>query len=125
MTQQPRNHADRLTALREARARPTRDAAAGPLFTAAARDLHRLEKKLAGVAEAWEAVCPNHLLERTSILSVSRGVLSIGVADAPARFEIDRLLGAGAKRELIRRCPMTVRRIRLVADAPRNETQTR
>lgn len=125
MTNQPRNHADRLQALREARARPSRDTAAGPLFSAAARDLHRLEKKLAGVAEAWEAVCPSHLLDRTAIISVSRGVLSIGVADAPARFEIDRLLGAGAKRELIRRCPMTVRRIRLVADAPRREDEAR
>lgn len=114
----PEAAALRLERLREARQRRGRDDALAPAFQRAARDLQRLQKGLAGVAEAWESVCPAELLERTAIRGIRRGVLTIGVADAPARYELERMLKGGAERELIRRCPMTVRKVRLAAEAP-------
>lgn len=117
----PEAAALRLQRLREARERKVRDDALSPAFQRAARDLHRLQKGLAGVAEAWEGVCPAELLDRTAIQAIRRGVLTIGVADAPTRYELERLLKGGAERDLIRRCPMTVRKVRLTADAALGE----
>ena len=113
----PRSAAMRLGKLRETRSRRERDDALASSFQRTARDLARLEKNLAGVAEAWETVCPPARLPRTAIRSVQRGKLTIAVADASTRFELDRLLRAGAKRDLVKGCPMTVRSVRLVQDA--------
>lgn len=105
--------AARLDALRRRRAfRPRRDALADA-FTAAARELERSRRRLAGVAEAWEAVCPPGLVERTAIEGVARGVLTIRVADASTRFELDRLLRTGAEAALVGLAPSTIRRVRL------------
>jgi len=111
----PRDAAGRIERLRGFRVRPPRDDHAGAMFEATGRDLARREKKFAGVAEAWEATCPPEHLGRTAIQGVHRGVLTIGVADASTRYELDRMLKAGAQKDLVRRCPMTVRRVKLVA----------
>lgn len=113
----PQAAALRLQRLREARQRRAPDDALAPAFQRAAKDLRRLQRGLAGVAEAWEAICPPDLLGRTAIRSIRRGVLTIGVADATACYELDRLLKGGGERELIRRCPMGVRKVRLASDA--------
>lgn len=104
-----------LERLRSRRVRRDRAPEAGVLFAAQARELAKQQKRLGGVAGAWAEVCPPELIERTTILSLSRGVLTIGVPDAAARFELDRFLRAGAERELIRLAPATVRTVRLVA----------
>ncbi len=113
----PKAAALRLARLREARGRKDRDDSVAALFQRTARDLGRRERNLAGVAEAWEAVCPASLLGRTAIRSIHRSRLTIAVADAPTRYELDHLLRSGGKRALIKGCPMTVRDVRLVVDA--------
>lgn len=124
MAMDPKAAAMRLAKLRENRARPQRDDALAPAFQRTARDLARLEKNLSGITEAWESVCPPDLLPRTAIRSIHRGKLTIAVADAATRFELDRLLRAGAKRDLVRGCPMTVRDVRLVQDATVEQKHT-
>jgi len=87
------------------------------MFVTEGTRLARLARQVGGVAEAWEALCPPEHISRTRVVGVARGVLTIGVADAPTRWALERLLKGGADREMIGKCPMTVRRIRLVADA--------
>lgn len=83
------------------------------VFAAAAREFTKRDRQFSVAAEAWGEVCPRELAARTAIVAFSRGVLTIGVSDAAARFEIDRVLRAGAERELVRRMPTTLRKVRL------------
>ncbi|MEO1128526.1 MAG: DciA family protein [Planctomycetota bacterium] len=111
----PQDAASRVDRLRSFRVRPMPDQHAGAMFEATGRELARQERKLAGIAEAWESICPPEHLGLTEIQGISRGVLTIGVADASTRYELDRLLKSGAQKNLVRLCPMTVRRVKLVA----------
>lgn len=105
--------ASRLEALRKQRASRPREWAVGDAFAAAARELERSRKRLAGVAEAWDAVCPPGLAGRTAIVGVARGVLTVRVADASTRFELDRLLRTGGEATLVRLAPTGIRCVRL------------
>ena len=109
--------AERLAHLRAMRGPRDRDDSAAGMFRAEGTRLSRLARQVGGVAEAWEAVCPPQHASRTRVISVLRGVLTIGVADASTRWELERELKGGADRRIIARCPMTVRRIKLVSDA--------
>lgn len=96
--------------------RSVRDRAAGlgDAFAAEARTHKRTASRLDHVSELWDAMCPPGLIERTAPRAVARGVLTIAASDAPTRYAIDRALHAGLEREIIRACPMTVRRVRVV-----------
>lgn len=113
----------RIEALRRSRVRPAPDTSAGDLFARRGVELAGLERRIGGAARAWQSVCPAELLGRTSVRSVARGVVTIGVEDASTRFELDRLLRAGAERTFIRACAASVRRVRLIAAPPDAETE--
>ncbi len=118
----PTAHAAQLEALRRRRAAPPRDPRLAPGFAAAAKELARTQKRLAGAARAWEAVCPPALINRTAIENLTRGVLTIRARDAATRFELDRALRAGGEDALIRLAPTTIRRVKLAigpVSAPR------
>jgi len=110
-----RDIAARLAALREHRVTPERRITIAQDVLSTAADLKKLERRLGGVAEAWNRVCPPQHVERTAIESLSRGVLTVRVADAATRFELDRALRSGAEAELVRLAPSGVRKVRLVA----------
>ncbi len=99
--------------LRARRVRPERGRDAREVFAAAARDFTKRDRHYSVAAEAWGEVCPRELAARTAIVGFARGVLTIGVSDAATRFEIDRVLRAGAERELVRRMSTTLRKVRL------------
>ena len=111
-----RDAAARLEDLRRRRARAAPERSAGDALAGTVRELRRLERRLGGVAEAWQAVCPPDLVARTAIRSLRKGLLTIAVEDASTRYELDRLLRAGAERELARAATTTVRRVRLVIE---------
>ncbi len=115
----PKHAIQRLERLRELRARRFRDADAAPLFAAEASRLARQRRTHGGAGDAWAAVCPPHLLDKTRVLGLRRGALTIGVADAPTRFELRNHLAAGAQRDLVRLAPTTIRRVKLVPDPGR------
>lgn len=83
-------------------------------LTSLVQGVKRQTTRFAGLGEAWQALCPAHLSAGTTILSLSRGVLSVRAPDAAARFALDRWLRDGGETELIKRCP-TLLRVRLVA----------
>lgn len=106
--------ADRMERLRALRNRPARDVSIAPIMHAEGRRLEKMRRATGPLAQAWMDVCPSEHLDRTAIVGVRSGVLTIRVADASTRFKLDRLLASGAGRELIRRCPVSVRRVKLV-----------
>lgn len=106
--------AQRLNLLRERRVFRERTAALGPIAAAFGENLKRLERKVGGVSGAWAETCPNDLIRRTRVEGVSRGVLTIRADDAGTRYEIDRWLRSGGERELVKKCPTTVRKVKIV-----------
>lgn len=76
--------------------------------------LARRHKSLGGVAAAWMSVVPPDLAGPAELVSMARGVLTIRVQDAPARFALDRFLRAGGEREVQRASPVTLKKIKLV-----------
>lgn len=86
-------------------------------FLAKAQALKRSRRHRVGCAAAWEAVCPAALIDRTSVIGIRSGALTIGVADHATRYELDRFLRGGAEHELVKLSPTTVRRVRLVVDS--------
>lgn len=113
----PREIALRLEQLRSRRVRPERDTSLTAQIAGQRRELERTRRRIGAISGAWIEVCPPDLLERTAVKGLNRGVLTIAVADAPTRYELSRLLREGAERELIRRAPTTIRRVKLVPGA--------
>ena len=80
-----------------------------------AADLKKLEKRSASIGEAWGLVVPEVLAGKTTIDRLSRGVLTVRVADAPARYELDRFLRGGGLEELRRTARVSITRVKIVA----------
>lgn len=106
-----------LERLRQQRARTPRDAGVAPLLTSMADQLKRSQRAVGASAEAWLSVCPPALAQRCSILGLSRGELRIAVANAAARFEVDRWLRSGGEKLLVDSARTTIRRVKLVLRA--------
>lgn len=85
------------------------------LFASTQRDLQRAEKRVAGSAALWERACPPELLDRTSVVGLQRGVLTIGVRDHSTRYILDRMLRSGLETDLIRRSAVAIHKVKLVA----------
>jgi len=107
---------EQLERLRAVRVKPGPDRSSRALFEAKAHELAKLERSLSGGAGAWAEHCPPELVGRTSVRKCERGVLEIGVRDSATRYEVDRFLRSGGQRAIIRACPASIRRIKLVAD---------
>jgi hypothetical protein len=110
MREHPLHRIERLRPVRRVR---DADVGLGSVFEAAARAHARAAKKTGAASEAWEAVCPAPLLERTAVRGIARGTLVIAVADAATRYALDVALRSGLQRELVKRCPTTVRSVKL------------
>jgi len=108
---------DRFAVVRASRVRGERAVQMGETFQAQAMSLKRTRFRHLGCARAWEAVCPADRIDRTAIVGIRNGALTIGVADHATKFELDRLLRAGAERELVKLAPTTVRRVKLIVDS--------
>ncbi len=86
----------------------------GEIFAQAARDATRDRRRLGNAGDAWAAACPSDLIDRTAIVGLARGVLTVSTPDSATRFELDRALRAGAERALIGLCSAPVRKVRVV-----------
>lgn len=108
----------RIESLRGLRVRPGRDQGVAELFRRTASELERAERSIGQASEAWRAVCPSDLLTRTSVVSLNRGVLTVGADSASTRYELDRMLRAGGERAVIRACRASVRKVKVVTAPP-------
>lgn len=92
------NHLDEL---RKDRSLPTRDLSLGFLTKQFKRDVAKPFKQLGDLAELWRELVPTHLVERSRLVGLSRGVLHVEVDNPAAHFEVDRLLRGGLQKQLI------------------------
>src|SRR5690554_5326492 len=88
---------ERIARLRGFRTFPPRARDLKSDFALIEKNLQRDRRKLGSVSKAWAANCPEQLLPRTSVIAMSRGVLTIGADDSSTRFELDRWLRAGGE----------------------------
>jgi hypothetical protein len=105
---------DLIRRMREHRVRPERDLSMAEVFGGREREARKSQRRFGAVAEAWLEVVPREVGEAAVLTSLSRGVLTVRVGDAPARFRLDRWLRAGGELELVKRSPVSVRRVRVL-----------
>ncbi len=85
--------------------------------------IQKPHKQLAAVIPVWRKLIPGHILDRCALISLTRGTLTVQVADSAARFELDRLFRSGLERQIKQSCRSPIRRIRfkvapLAGEAP-------
>jgi hypothetical protein len=64
------------------------------------RSVSRPGDKLDGVSDLWQKLVPRGLVDRSRLLGLHRGTLSVALDSAPVRAELDGLLRGGLLREL-------------------------
>lgn len=111
MNPSPARQLDRLRSWRVPVARDL--TLAGPLGDQA-RELKRQARTFGSLGAAWQELAPQGPGERASLVSLSRGVLTVRCEDAATRFELDRWLRAGGEIALIKRAAAKLTRVRLV-----------
>jgi hypothetical protein len=62
--------------------------------------ISRPAEKLEGVSELWQALVPANLHERSRLLGLAKGVLTVALDSATVRSELDARLRAGLLRQL-------------------------
>jgi hypothetical protein len=106
--------AERIGSLRAHRVRQDR---AEPLALALAslrKELERRETTIGPAQAAWASVMPPEIVSLSTIVSLSRGTLTVRISDSSARYATDRLLRSGLEITLLKRLPAALRRVRLV-----------
>ena len=81
------------------------------------RQIGKPHKQLGELSTLWTRHVPAHLLEQTALASLSRGVLTVRVADSATLYELDRLMRAGLEMRIRAAAPATLRRIKLTIAA--------
>lgn len=109
-----RSPQQQLENLRAHRVRPAPDTSMNALFGAERRTVQRAHKRLGAIAEAWNTACPSDLLDRTALLSLARGVLTVAVPDASAMYDLDRALRSGLERQIVSLSRAPVRKIKVL-----------
>lgn len=105
-----------LNRLRGFRVREGRDLSLSDL-AAKAREYQRASRSLSAVAPAWEQACPKDLLPKTSIVSLARGVLTIGIDGSSTRYALDRAMRAGGLQTLRAESRAAITRVKYVERA--------
>ncbi len=82
------------------------------------RQIARPHKKVAKLVALWEKHIPPELAARTALLSYSRGVLRVEVADSATLYQLDRLLRSGAEQQLRQAFTGSLRTIKLQLGPP-------
>jgi hypothetical protein len=105
-----------LNRLRGFRVREGRDLSLSDL-AAKAREYQRASRSLGAVSPAWEQACPKDLLPKTSIVSLARGVLTVGVDGSSTRYALDRAMRAGGLQTLRAASKAAITKVKLVERA--------
>jgi hypothetical protein len=84
---------------------PTPIPAIGPeLLSFFKNDVQKRQQKFAPIADCWETLIPETLLEHTALESFSRGQLTVLVDSSPHLYELKQLLLAGLQKQLLVAC---------------------
>lgn len=106
--------ATRLERLRSSRTRADRATPIGTSLEQIRRELEQRESSIGPAEKAWRSVIPPELTQRSTIVSMKRGTLTVRIPDSASRYAADRLLRAGGEIRVLKQCPRNVKKIRLV-----------
>lgn len=110
--------ASSIDRLRRFRVRPTPDRHAGGMIDAVRDELGRRVRSTAGIVDAWRAVVPDELADRTVVGGFRRSVLTIETPDATTRYLVQRWLRGGGQHMLAGCAPGTIRKVIVKIVAP-------
>lgn len=110
----PARDARQLDNLRQWRNRPEKDLSLASPLAEVARDIKRRARSFGSLGAAWQQLTPPDLVERTSLVSLARGILTVRCDDAACKFELDRWLRSGGEVAVIKRAATTLNRVKLV-----------
>ena len=127
MTDHGPNESERISkeigALRKHRVRKAPDCGIASELQRLANQYERQSAGLGGLAEHWQALAPEDAQRVATLKAFARGVLTIAVPDASARFLLDRALRSGLRRDLIRASKSPLRDIKVVVESRPRSTQ--
>lgn len=103
-----------LERLRRSRIAPERDLTLRTPLGFLGQDLKKRARQTGGLGGAWAALVPPDLAAHTTLVSLSRGVLTIKCDDASAKFDLDRWLRTGGEIALVKCAPAGLTKVRLV-----------
>ncbi|MEM8756838.1 MAG: DciA family protein [Planctomycetota bacterium] len=106
--------ASRLETLSQRRSVRSRAVPIGAMLEGFRTQLARRERTVGPIQSAWAKVVPEELAAASTVIGLRGGTLTVRISDSSARFATDRFLRAGGELRLIRACPATVRRVRLI-----------
>ena len=78
---------------------------------------HKLAKRMrqfGKLTEIWDEVVPGSIREHTALEGFRNGCLTVAVDTAAHRFQLRNLLDGGLKREIQRRLPVALNKVRVV-----------
>jgi len=108
------HHLRQLERLRRWRnGRPTGDLSLSYMPDWVKRQVVQPHVQLGRVVKVWQDLIPGRLCDRTALVSLSRGVLTVHVTDSPTMYELDRLLRGGLERRIKTSCRAKITRIKL------------
>jgi len=87
---------------------------AQPLGMLMKHTLGKRVRQVGKMAEIWDEVVPDEILEHTALESLNRGVLTVMVDSSSHRYQLQTLLLAGLQKEIQNRFPGSLNKIRLV-----------
>lgn len=99
--------------MRQWRSRPGRDQTLSFLVDHVKSHVVRPHRQVGQLAELWQELVPAEMVERTTLTSFTRGILTVHVADSATLYQLDRLLRGGIEQQLRQRCNTTLRSVRL------------
>lgn len=103
----------KLEQLRRWRNRPPRDLTLSFLPEHFKRSIEKPHQQLGQLVEIWRQWMPARLLERTTLASLQRGVLTVHVPDSATLYELDRLLRGGVEAAIRGQFKATLQKVRL------------
>lgn len=103
-----------LEQLRASRARPERDTSIAGVMASIQGDLRKRAKAVGSIGDTWMNIAPAVIQEQTTVVGITRGVLTIRAHNASAKFVTKKWLDSGGEMALIRATPVTLTKIKLV-----------
>jgi hypothetical protein len=103
---------EELQRLRRFRRRGKPNLSVEPLIQGIQMTAQRQHRRLGKCIDAWEALVPDQLREKTCIESLRQGTLHVTVTSSAVAFELDRAVRSGLLTELAARIPGALQRVR-------------
>ena len=102
-----------LERMRPFRARHDRDVSMEGALQSLERQLREQHNAVGDIIDVWNELAPPAVRDIAIIAGVSQGTLTIAVATSGASYELSRMLRDGLERDMMKRLPARVKRIRV------------